>query len=77
MTSSLAWNSLIEYPTGSGQKLALRDIAGDLRQLADQHLASRLGRPAARLRGAELLQTGLRLEDNLFFNEYFYGDSRS
>ncbi len=65
----------IEYPTGSGQPLALRDIAGDI---ADRLISTWL--PGADGRrpvygGVELMQTDPAWKDNLLFYEYFHGDN--
>ena len=61
----------IEYPTGSGQRLALRDIAGDL---ADRLISIWLPGPDGRrpvYGGVELMQTDPAWKDNLLFYEYF------
>ncbi len=65
---------LVEYPTGSGERLTLGDIA--------DRLAMRLGRLF--LRDAEgrrpvwgdngLLQTDPHFRDHILFHEYFHGD---
>jgi hypothetical protein len=65
----------IEYPTGSGRQLGLRDVAGDL---ADRLVGIWLpgadgGRPAQG--GVELLRNDPAWKDNLLFNEYFHGDN--
>ena len=65
----------IEYPTGSGRKLALRDVADDL---ANRLISIWLPGPDGRrpvYGGVELLQTDPAWKDNLFFNEYFHGDN--
>ena len=65
----------IEYPTGSGRKLALRDVADDL---ANRLISIWLPNPDGRrpvYGGVELLQTDPAWKDNLFFNEYFHGDN--
>jgi hypothetical protein len=65
----------IEYPTGSGQPLALRDIAGDL---ADRLISIWLPGPDGRrpvYGGVELMQTDPAWKDNLLFYEYFHGDN--
>jgi hypothetical protein len=65
----------IEYPTGSGQRLALRDIAGDL---ADRLISIWLPGPDGRrpvYGGVELMQTDPAWKDNLLFYEYFHGDN--
>ena len=65
----------IEYPTGSGRKLALRDVADDL---ANRLISIWLPDPDGRrpvYGGVELLQTDPAWKDNLFFNEYFHGDN--
>jgi hypothetical protein len=65
----------IEYPTGSGKYLALRDIAGDL---ADRLVSIWLPGPDGRrpvYGGVELLQSDPAWKDNLLFFEYFHGDN--
>jgi hypothetical protein len=65
----------IEYPTGSGQHLPLRDIAGDL---ADRLVSIWLPGPDGRrpvYGGVELLQSDPAWKDNLLFFEYFHGDN--
>ena len=65
----------VEYPTGSGRKLALRDVADDL---ANRLISIWLPDPDGRrpvYGGVELLQTDPAWKDNLFFNEYFHGDN--
>ncbi len=65
----------IEYPTGSGKYLALRDIAGDL---ADRLVGIWLPGPDGRrpvYGGVELMQTDPAWKDNLLFYEYFHGDN--
>jgi hypothetical protein len=64
----------VEYPTGSGKHLTLREIAGDL---ADRLVAIWLPddeghRPV--FGGIERFQQDPAWRDNLFFNEYFHGD---
>jgi Glycosyl hydrolase family 63 C-terminal domain len=65
----------IEYPTGSGEYLALRDIAGDL---ADRLVSIWLPGPDGRrpvYGGVGLMQTDPAWKDNLLFYEYFHGDN--
>jgi hypothetical protein len=65
----------IEYPTGSGHRLALRDVAGDL---ADRLVNIWLPGPDGRrpvYGGVELMQTDPAWKDNLLFYEYFHGDN--
>jgi hypothetical protein len=65
----------IEYPTGSGRHLALRDIAGDLSdRLVSIWLPGSDGRRPV-YGGVELLQTDPAWKDNLLFYEYFHGDN--
>jgi Glycosyl hydrolase family 63 C-terminal domain len=64
----------VEYPTGSGTELTLREISGDL---ADRLVAIWL--PGADGRrpvngGIELFQRDPAWKDNLLFYEYFHGD---
>jgi hypothetical protein len=65
----------IEYPTGSGQYMALRDIAGDL---AERLVSIWLPGPDGRrpvYGGVELLQSDPAWKNNLLFYEYFHGDN--
>ena len=65
----------IEYPTGSGQKLSLGQIAQDLRQrMVSIFLVGPDGRRPC-FGGVERLQTDPAWKDNLVFNEYFHGDN--
>ena len=66
----------IEYPTGSGRQLTLREVAGDLADRLVVHLAPRAGRPATRLRRRRSgCRTDPAWKDNLLFYEYFHGDN--
>ena len=65
----------IEYPTGSGATLTLREIAGDL---ADRLVSIWLPGPDGRrpvYGGVDQLQTDPAWKDNLLFFEYFHGDN--
>jgi hypothetical protein len=65
----------VEYPTGSGQHVTLRDVAGDL---ADRLISIWLPGPDGRrpvYGGVELMQTDPAWKDNLLFYEYFHGDN--
>ncbi len=65
----------IEYPTGSGRHLALRDVAGDL---ADRLVSIWLPGPDGRrpvYGGVEKLQNDPAWRNNLLFFEYFHGDN--
>jgi hypothetical protein len=65
----------IEYPTGSGQQLSLRDIAGDLSdRLISVWLPGLDGRRPV-YGGVERMQTDPAWKDNLLFYEYFHGDN--
>ncbi len=65
----------IEYPTGSGQKLTLGQIAQDLRQrLISIFLVDGDGRRPC-FGGVDRLQHDPAWKDNLVFNEYFHGDN--
>jgi hypothetical protein len=66
---------LLEYPTGSGVRRRLREIADDL---ADRLVRIWLPDAAGRrpvYGGTERLQTDPAWKDNLFFFEYFHGDN--
>jgi hypothetical protein len=64
----------IEYPTGSGKLLTLRDAAGDLAdRLVSIWLPDHDGaRPV--YGGMERFRSDPAWRDNLFFHEYFHGD---
>jgi hypothetical protein len=65
----------IEYPTGSGQKLTLEEIADDVRRrLISIFLKGPDGRRPC-YGGSERLQTDPAWRDNVFFSEYFHGDN--
>ena len=65
----------IEYPTRSGQKLTLGEVAQDLRKrLTSIFLVGPDGRRPS-FGGAKRLQTDPAWKDNLFFNQYFHGDN--
>jgi hypothetical protein len=64
----------IEYPTGSGVRMDLTQIAADLRNASSD--CSRSGRRRARLlRAGRSTAARLRWFDNITFNEYFHGDN--
>ena len=66
---------LVEYPTGSGTKLTLGQIAGDLRR---RTISIFLPGPDGRrpcFGGVDKLQHDPAWKDNLVFNEYFHGDN--
>jgi hypothetical protein len=65
----------IEYPTGSGRRLTLDQIAADLQ---DRLISIFTRGPDGRrpcFGGTELLQTDPAWRDNLVFGEYFHGDN--
>ena len=65
----------LEYPTGSGHRASLRDVAGDL---ADRLIGIWLPGPDGRrpvYGGVDRLQTDPAWRDNLLFFEYFHGDN--
>jgi len=65
----------IEYPTGSGQKLTLAQVAADLQ---DRLISIFTNGPDGRrpcFGGTELMQTDPAWHDNLIFSEYFHGDN--
>ncbi len=65
----------VEYPTGSGQKKTLGQIAQDLRhRLISTFLVDADGRRPCFGR-VEKLQRDSRWNGNLLFNEYFHGDN--
>src|SRR3954453_1541441 len=64
-----------EYPTGSGRRLSLGEIAGDL---SDRIISIWLPGPDGRrpvYGGVERMQTDPIWHDNLPFHEYFHGDN--
>jgi len=66
---------VIEYPTGSGQKLTLDLIAADLAgRLVSIFTRNAEGRRPC-FGGTEFLQADPAWRDNLVFNEYFHGDN--
>ena len=65
----------IEYPTGSGRQMGLRDIAGDLAdRLVSIWLPDADGRRPV-YGGVDRLQADPAWRDNLLFFEYFHGDN--
>jgi hypothetical protein len=67
--------AVIEYPTGSGQKLTLREVASDLSdRLVSIWLPDADGRRPV-YGGVQKLQTDPAWRDNLLFFEYFHGDN--
>jgi hypothetical protein len=66
---------LLEYPTGSGQKATLGEIAQDLRQrMVSIFLVDGSGRRPC-FGGMEKFQQDPAWKDNLIFSEYFHGDN--
>jgi hypothetical protein len=65
----------VEYPTGSGRRLSLDQIAADLSdRLISIFTEDPHGRRAC-FGGTELMQTDPAWHDNLIFSEYFHGDN--
>jgi hypothetical protein len=65
----------VEYPTGSGRKLTLDAVAGDLwARLVSIFLAGPDGRRPC-FGGIDKLQHDPNWKDNLLFSEYFHGDN--
>jgi hypothetical protein len=65
----------VEYPTGSGNKLTLAEIAGDLRgRLVSIFTRGGDGRRPC-YGWVDKLQHDPRWRDNICFNEYFHGDN--
>jgi hypothetical protein len=65
----------VEYPTGSGTKWSLEEIAEDLRQrLVALFLVGPDGRRPC-FGDVERLQNDPAWKDNIVFNEYFHGDN--
>jgi len=65
----------IEYPTRSGRRMTLREVAGDL---ADRLVSIWLPGPDGRrpvYGGVDRLNTDPAWRDNLLFYEYFHGDN--
>lgn len=66
---------MIEYPTGSGHKLALDAVADDLfARLVSIFLVGPDGRRPC-FGGVDRLQQDPNWKDNLMFSEYFHGDN--
>ena len=64
----------VEYPTGSGRRHTLREIAGDLSdRLVSLWLPGPDGRPI--YGGQSVFRDDPAWRDNLLFNEYFHGDN--
>jgi hypothetical protein len=65
----------IEYPTGSGRRLHLGQVAADLSgRLISIFTKGPDGRRPC-FGGTELMQTDPAWHDNLIFSEYFHGDN--
>ncbi|HUJ65579.1 MAG TPA: hypothetical protein VLX59_08595, partial [Acidimicrobiales bacterium] len=65
----------VEYPTGSGQKKTLGQVAQDLRhRLISTFLVGPDGKRPC-FGDVEKMQQDPRWKDNLLFNEYFHGDN--
>ncbi len=65
----------VEYPTGSGQKLTLDQVAADLQ---DRLISIFRNGPDGRrpcFGGTEIMQANPAWHDNLIFSEYFHGDN--
>ena len=66
----------LEYPTGSGRRASLRDVAGDLSdRLIGIWLPDPDGRRPVYGGRRQKLQTDPAWKDNLLFFEYFHGDN--
>jgi hypothetical protein len=73
--SWLGPENLIEYPTGSGNRVRLREVAGDLaRRLVSTWLPDAEGRRPVYGSIAKF-QTDPEWNDLLLFHEYFHGDT--
>jgi hypothetical protein len=66
---------LVEYPTGSGNRLTLAAIADDLRRRLISLFADGPDGRRPIFGQVERLQRDPRWHDNLVFNEYFHGDN--
>ena len=65
----------LEYPTGSGKRHTLDQIAADLQdRLISLFTTDENGRRAC-FGGTEMMQTDPAWKDNLIFSEYFHGDN--
>ena len=65
----------VEYPTGSGKRVALDQVAADLRdRLISIFTVGPDGRRPC-FGGTERMQTDPAWKDNLIFSEYFHGDN--
>jgi hypothetical protein len=66
---------LIDYPTGSGQRATLRDVAADLsNRLTRLFLTDESGRRPA-FGAQNVMQVDPHWRDHLLFYEYFHGDT--
>ena len=66
----------VEYPTGSGRRLRLRDVAADLARAAGVDLAARTRTATGRSQAAiAKLRDDPEWRDLLLFHEYFHGDT--
>jgi hypothetical protein len=66
---------MVEFPTGSGQKMNLGDVAAELsRRLSRLFLRDGNGRRPV-FGGIEKFQTDPQFKDYLWFYEYFHGDN--
>ena len=65
----------VEFPTGSGQKQTLGEVACELsRRLSHLFLRDSQGRRAV-FGGTEKFQTDPHFRDHILFYEYFHGDN--
>jgi hypothetical protein len=65
----------VEFPTGSGKKKTLGDVAGELsRRLSHIFLRDAQGRRAV-FGGSQKFQTDPHFRDHILFYEYFHGDN--
>ena len=65
----------LEYPTGSGQQHTFAEIAQDLADRLDRHLAPRPRWRRPVYGSTRRFQEDPAWKDNLLFYEYFHGDN--
>jgi len=64
----------VEFPTGSGKKMSLWDVAGEISRMLVRLFAGKDGRRPV-FGDAEMFQSDPNWKDYLLFYEYFHGDT--